>query len=59
MEDDGCGFDVEETQAGVGLNGMRERIELLGGELEIRSSPGEGTLVSARIPVEPVRSDES
>jgi signal transduction histidine kinase len=52
VRDDGCGFDVEATPAGVGLNGMRERIELLGGELEIGSSEGEGTVVSARIPTE-------
>ena len=52
VRDDGCGFDVEATPAGVGLNGMRERIELLGGDLEIDSSAGEGTLVSARIPIE-------
>ncbi len=52
VHDDGAGFDVESTQPGVGLTGMRERIELLGGELEIRSSPGEGTLVNARIPIE-------
>jgi signal transduction histidine kinase len=55
VRDDGCGFDVEATPAGVGLNGMRERIELLGGVLEIDSSKGEGTLVNARIPVEPAR----
>lgn len=58
VRDDGCGFEVEGTQPGVGMNGMRERIELLGGELEIRSSPGEGTLVSARIPIEPSPADE-
>jgi signal transduction histidine kinase len=55
VRDDGSGFDVEATPAGVGLNGMRERIELLGGELEIGSSTGEGTLVSASIPLEPAR----
>ncbi|MGZ8665894.1 MAG: GAF domain-containing sensor histidine kinase, partial [Solirubrobacterales bacterium] len=55
VRDDGRGFDVKATPAGVGLNGMRERIELLGGNLEIGSSTGEGTLVSARIPIEPAR----
>lgn len=57
VEDDGCGFDVDGTPAGVGLGGMRERIELLGGTLEIRSSPGEGTRTAARIPLDPGSSD--
>ncbi|MFN8161948.1 MAG: GAF domain-containing sensor histidine kinase [Solirubrobacterales bacterium] len=50
VEDDGDGFDVDATPAGVGLNGMRERIELLGGSLEMRSEPGAGTTVVARVP---------
>jgi len=45
--DDGVGFDPanEENQEGFGLTSMRERIEKLGGELEILSAPGEGTQV--------------
>jgi signal transduction histidine kinase len=35
----------------IGLSGMRERIGLVGGKLEVRSSPGEGTSVTARVPV--------
>jgi signal transduction histidine kinase len=58
VTDDGCGFDtkpmVENTAKsvndGLGLVGMRERLALLGGELEIESSPGSGTTVYARIP---------
>ena len=36
---------------GVGVQGMRERVRLLGGQLEIRSSPGSGTTVIATLPV--------
>jgi signal transduction histidine kinase len=47
--DNGVGFDPadEENQEGFGLTSMRERIEKLGGELEIRSAPGEGTQIIA------------
>jgi signal transduction histidine kinase len=48
--DDGRG--VKEIEAGNGLNGMAERLRLLGGELKIESSPGDGFLLQARIPVE-------
>jgi len=36
----------------LGLLGMRERIELVGGTLDIESSPGAGTTVIARVPLE-------
>ncbi|MGV1049909.1 MAG: GAF domain-containing protein [Solirubrobacterales bacterium] len=51
VEDDGAGFDPNGGGDGRGLLGMRERVELLGGELTVRSQPGEGTAVSARLPV--------
>lgn len=53
--DDGRGFDVESSlhSGGLGLISMRERIEMLGGQLELFSSPGEGTQVVARVPIEP------
>ncbi|HLB37064.1 MAG TPA: ATP-binding protein [Gemmatimonadales bacterium] len=54
VRDDGVGFagvaGLSET-AGLGLHGMRERVALLGGSLEIDSRPGHGTIVRARIPV--------
>jgi signal transduction histidine kinase len=55
VEDDGKGFDLtgHEAQngpAGYGLPGMRERAELLGGTLEVRSYPGQGTLLRLRFP---------
>ncbi len=53
VEDDGRGFDPGSVDGGRGLLGMRERIELLGGEIEVSSSPGAGTTISARVPVGP------
>lgn len=52
VRDDGGGFDPDTSSAGRGLTGMRERIELLGGEIEVRSKPGEGTEVTARVPLQ-------
>ena len=50
IEDDGQGFDPEVTGAGFGLVGMRERLALLGGRLEIESSGGAGTTIAAEVP---------
>jgi PAS domain S-box-containing protein len=50
VADDGRGFDPGSAKAGVGLSGMRERVEALGGKIEVRSRPGEGTRVTARVP---------
>lgn len=46
IADDGRGFDPLRLRGGMGLQTMRERAELLGGQLSIVSSPGNGTLVS-------------
>ena len=54
MQDDGVGFDLTEAVArreSFGLAGMRERVALLGGEIDIQTSPGKGTKVSIAIPV--------
>ena len=54
IEDDGCGFDQEGSasdRAGLGLLGMQERAALIGGKVEIESSPGNGTTVYVRVPV--------
>jgi signal transduction histidine kinase len=55
IRDDGCSFDVEQvinarTNRRLGLLGMRERAEMIGGHLEIQSAPGRGTTVRATIP---------
>lgn len=51
VSDDGKGFDPSRRFDGFGVVGMRERIELVGGELEIESRPGEGTRVLASVPL--------
>jgi signal transduction histidine kinase len=51
VADDGRGFDPTVAQGGVGLVGMRERVEELGGVIEISSRPAEGTEVTVRVPV--------
>lgn len=48
IKDDGRGFDARDTD-GHGLPGMRERALLAGGRLEIRSSPGQGTVVELEL----------
>ena len=50
VDDDGRGFDVDLTSWGMGLTNLRERVESLGGSLEIESVPGEGTTVRASFP---------
>lgn len=52
IRDDGDGFDPSISTAGFGLLGMRERVQLLDGEIEIESSPGNGTIVTASIPAQ-------
>lgn len=53
VRDNGCGFDPEAApgvaEGHFGLLGIRERIELLGGELSIKSGVGEGTKISIRL----------
>jgi signal transduction histidine kinase len=53
IHDDGVGFDVGLARAKGrrGLEGMRERVELLGGTLEIHARAGEGTRLHAELPV--------
>jgi len=52
IRDDGAGFDPSAVSVGFGLLGMRERVELLGGTLEIESVPGSGATVKVSIPVQ-------
>ena len=59
IEDDGIGFDLTEpgptpdSPRGLGLLGMQERLELLGGELSIASAPGAGTALQIIVPLQP------
>ena len=50
--DDGRGFDPGSRRIGIGLSAMRERVEGLGGKIEVGSRPGEGTKVRVRVPLE-------
>jgi signal transduction histidine kinase len=51
VTDDGEGFDPASSPAGSGLTNMRDRLEALGGSIEIRSAPGSGTAVAGRVPI--------
>lgn len=51
FEDDGKGFDPEETSYGYGLKNIDKRIKELRGELNIDSSIGQGTFITLKIPV--------
>jgi len=48
--DDGIGFDPTLPSASFGLVGMRERVLMLGGDLQLDSAPGEGTHLKVAIP---------
>ncbi|MBE2315608.1 GAF domain-containing sensor histidine kinase [Solirubrobacter sp. CPCC 204708] len=50
VRDDGTGFDPQQQSSGFGLIGMRERLALVDGALELQTSPGAGTELRARIP---------
>jgi signal transduction histidine kinase len=52
VEDDGCGFAANPGSNGYGLQNMRDRANLLGGQLKIDSRPGQGVTVRLRVPWE-------
>jgi signal transduction histidine kinase len=58
VRDDGAGFDMEAVRSrdprngSLGIIGMQERAELVGGTFDIRSGAGAGTTVTARFPIE-------
>ncbi len=57
IEDNGCGFNVEQesreavSRKQLGLLGIQERVSLIGGKVEIESTPGQGTRILINIPV--------
>ena len=51
MRDDGAGFDPHRRSSGFGLVGMRERLALVRGTLDIETAPGGGTTLRASIPL--------
>jgi signal transduction histidine kinase len=50
--DDGRGFDPSTTGRGTGLQGMADRLDAVGGVLEVQSRPKSGTTVSGRLPID-------
>ncbi len=61
IEDHGQGFDPEgalSARQAAGLSGMIERARLLGGTCTVESRPGEGTLVTAELPLQPTPAED-
>ncbi|MDO9176389.1 MAG: sensor histidine kinase, partial [Actinomycetota bacterium] len=53
VEDDGVGFDPTELNNGhLGVKGMKERAELVGGTVRVVSAPGSGTTIVLEVPIE-------
>jgi signal transduction histidine kinase len=56
VRDDGCGFELDSTysravtEGHLGLVGMHERVQMLGGTTSIESRPGGPTIISVRLP---------
>jgi two-component system sensor histidine kinase DegS len=55
VEDDGKGFDLEQalSRDQVGIQGMKERAEIIGAQLVLKSTPGSGTIVCLTVPLYP------
>lgn len=51
IQDDGQGFDVDADHSGMGLDNVRQRLQALGGELGLDSSPGAGATLRASVPL--------
>ncbi len=49
--DDGRGIGPSNTSSGMGLTGLKERVALMGGTLRVASTPGEGTVLQAELPL--------
>jgi signal transduction histidine kinase len=51
IKDDGIGFDLSKKTTGIGLQNIRRRVQVLGGNVRIQSSPGKGFALTASIPL--------
>jgi signal transduction histidine kinase len=51
VHDDGAGFDPSTARKGSGLQNMEDRLDALGGTIEIQAAPGAGATVTVRLPV--------
>jgi PAS domain S-box-containing protein len=62
VEDDGIGFcesDLSNSLGSLGLLGMKERAQFCGGDVQISSTPGNGTTVTVRVPMDSPRAERS
>jgi NarL family two-component system sensor histidine kinase LiaS len=50
--DDGVGFDLSHEVAGLGLASMRQRVQVVGGSIDISSSLKRGTRIEVRVPIQ-------
>jgi ligand-binding sensor domain-containing protein/signal transduction histidine kinase/predicted small lipoprotein YifL len=55
VADNGRGMDLQKQSSGIGLRSIHERAESLGGSVELKSAPGQGLRLTARIPIKPKR----
>jgi two-component system sensor histidine kinase DegS len=53
VSDNGIGFESNRlnTDGHVGLEGMRERVQILGGSFQLQTAPGQGTVIRVNLPV--------
>ena len=59
VSDTGPGFDPGTVAEGSGLRNLKDRLEALGGHLQVRSAPGQGTTVAGHVPATPGATDGS
>lgn len=60
IHDDGCGFQLgQQKQMGIGLIGMRERVQILHGTLSVVTTPGGGTRIEATVPCDKKMGDDN
>lgn len=67
VSDDGCGFatttispgELSRSQGGVGVEGMQERAQLIGGRFAIQSQPGQGCIVLVSVPITPITTPDA
>ena len=51
VRDSGAGFDPDNVESGLGMVGMKERMGYIGGTIEWKTKPGDGTGVIASVPL--------
>jgi len=56
INDNGCGFNLDQKPAGVGLRTMQERATMIGGSIKIESAPGDGTRIQVCAPIQKAES---